>query len=294
MLFLQCLFSVEQGGKNSETDTRWSARSFLDNPVLLNVISVNESIRGITVMESQLFVVGDWPQVNVYDTGNFTMIRSIPITPISNLYGIVASERFNCLYISDHGFNVVHRYNFSNNAISNWSVGGHCYGLSLTITDNVLVTLYYTKQIKEYTPYGGLIREISLHSIIDAPYHIIPRTSDRFVVSNGYYNVSLHQVCIVDSGERIIQCYGGSLGSGIGQFNRPRQLTVDKHGNMMVADRDNNRVELLSPSLTHLGYIKIPGPQLNGPYALHLDELTHRLYIGESTYGTGRVFVLTA
>ena len=58
---------------------------------------------------------------------------------------------------------------------------------------------------------------------------------------------------------------------------------------------------LLSPSLTRLGYITVPGHGLSGPCALHLDLLTHRLYIGDSTVTaqvsstgvfTGRVFVL--
>jgi len=89
----------------------------------------------------------------------------------------------------------------------------------------------------------------------------------------------------------MIQCYGGTKGSAVGQLNFPQNLAVDGHGNVLVADEGSNRVVLLSPSLTHLGYIEIPGHPLNHPWALHLDELTHRLYIGE--YGTGRVFVLT-
>ena len=88
----------------------------------------------------------------------------------------------------------------------------------------------------------------------------------------------------------IIQCYGGASGSGIGQLSDPRHLAVDRHDNVLVADYGNNRVLLLSSSLTHLGYIIVPGHDLNGPTALHLDVLTHRLYIGEYA-GTGLVFV---
>ena len=89
----------------------------------------------------------------------------------------------------------------------------------------------------------------------------------------------------------IIQCYGRARGSDDGQLYNPRHLAVDRHGNVLVADYGNNRVVLLSPSLTHLGNITVPGHELSGPYALHLDLLTHRLYIGESS-STGRVFVL--
>jgi len=67
-------------------------------------------------------------------------------------------------------------------------------------------------------------------------------------------------------------------------------MAVDIHGHVIVTDWYNDRVELLSPTLTHLGYMQIPGYKLTRPRALHLDELTHRLYIGESL--GGRLFVL--
>ena len=57
----------------------------------------------------------------------------------------------------------------------------------------------------------------------------------------------------------------------------------------MVADWGNSRIVFLSPSLTHIGYITVPGYQLNGSYALHLDQLNHVLFIGEWILG-GHVF----
>jgi len=66
-------------------------------------------------------------------------------------------------------------------------------------------------------------------------------------------------------------------------LDSPRHLSVDIHDNVLVADSDNNRVQLLSPTLTYLGDIKIPGHQLNDPHTLHFDQLNHRLYIGEWT-----------
>jgi len=97
---------------------------------------------------------------------------------------------------------------------------------------------------------------------------------------------------MVDLIGQIIHCYGGDRGSGVGQLDGPRNLAVDRHGNVMVADWGNNRVVLLSPSLIHLGYIFIPGQKLSEPWALHLDEPNHRLYIAEYT-SSARVFVLT-
>ena len=64
---------------------------------------------------------------------------------------------------------------------------------------------------------------------------------------------------------------------------------MDNYGKVIVADRQNNRIVLLSPSLTNLGYIAVPGHHLKRPYSLHLDVINRRLYVGEGTgEGTGR------
>jgi len=84
-------------------------------------------------------------------------------------------------------------------------------------------------------------------------------------------------VCIVDTSGRIIQSYGGSYGKGVGHLDGPRQLAVDRHGNVLVTDRDNERIVFLSPSLIYLCHLNTERILT----ALHLDELTHRLYIGE-------------
>jgi len=85
----------------------------------------------------------------------------------------------------------------------------------------------------------------------------------------------------------IVQSYNTPAGSSVGPEHR---MAVDTHGHVIVTDWYRDRVELLSPTLTYLGYIQIPGYTLSRPSALHLDELTHRLYIVELF--SGRMFVL--
>ena len=63
------------------------------------------------------------------------------------------------------------------------------------------------------------------------------------------------------------------------------------HDNVLVVDNGNNRVQLLSPALAYLGAIVIPGHlELHHPCTLQVDELNHRLYIGECN--NKRLFVL--
>jgi len=284
-----CLLLVIEEAKNEEQDYKLTSRSFLDEHNLVRVIPTSEHIRGITVLGREVFVVrGGLSYLNVYNYNTFNVTRTLAIPASSNLQAIVASPRYNCLYISDIGLDVIHQYNFSNNVITKWSVGGDCYGLSLTNKDNVLVTLFNHKLIQEYTWDGVLIREISLDRSIEGPYHCVQLSTDHLVVSNRGSN---HGVFIVNVNGSIIQSYGRSIGSDVGQFNTTGHLAVDRYDNVLVTDENNNRVVLLSPSLSHLGYITLSGHQLTKPFSLHLDKLNHRLYIGEWTQ-TGRVLVV--
>jgi len=267
---------------------RVSAFSFLNEPTLLSVISGNKLLYGITVLGGQLFAIQSVP--HVYNTTTFNLTRIIPISGSKHLSAIVASPRYNCFYASDFGLELVHRYDLTNNVVTKWSVGGNSYGISITRSYHLLVTVYTSNQLKEYTQDGNLVRVINLDRSMERPWNAVELSNDQFVVS---HDTPLHRVCIVNASGRIIRSYGGYAGSSIGMLNKPRGLAVDVNGNVLVADSLNGRVVVLSPSLQHLGDITIPGYQLMEPMGLHFNDLQRRLYVGEHSY-TGRVFVLTS
>jgi len=240
--------------------------------------------------------------VDVYNCGNFVLKREISIQNSTSLWAIVACQSNNCLYIGDAGQKVVHRYELGNEGVSlMWAVGGVCHSMSVTKTNSVVITLRDAKLIREYTTEGVLIREIRLDTSIEGPQHSVQLSNGLFAVSHDTYGqlvvshggAEKHRVCLVDIAGCIVKSYGECPGSGVGQIDGPRQIVVDAHDNVLVVDHYGNRVILLSPTLEHLGYISIPGHELSVPQALHLDELNHRLYIGEWAAG-GRLFVLTA
>jgi len=274
--------TVQKSGDNTKELT-----TFLREPGVIHVLANCGEVRGITVLGTDVFVVRDTPDVDVYNSTSFTTRRMISIPKSEQLGAIVSCSHNNCLYVIDSGQKIIYRYDLSNNVTTKWSVSGTCYKLSVTKCYNVLTTSYNTKQIQEYTTDGSLIREISLNSSIDCLYHCVSLSTGNFVVSQ---TGRRHLVCIVDINGHIIQSYGGPRGSGVGQLNHPRHLVVDIDDNVLVADSRHHRVQLLSHTLTYLGDIVIPGHQLNYPHSLHFDELNHRLYIGE--WGGKRVFVL--
>ena len=50
----------------------------------------------------------------------------------------------------------------------------------------------------------------------------------------------------------------GSRGSGIGQFDEPRQLSISTNGNVYVADQYNNRIQILDCSLNPIREVTHP------------------------------------
>jgi len=267
------------------------ARAFLDEPQLVHVIPRNGAVLGITVSGNEVFAVRAAQRVDVYNINSFKFTHAITIPGSKSLSAIVASRNIKSVYISDDGEKVIYRYNhLLDKVITRWSVGGLCLGLSLAINNNLLVTLYNTKQIHEYSPNGGLIREINLDSALEHPVHCIQLSSDLLVVS--HQGTKQSGVSVVGTSGTVVMSCCNPHGSDPGDMNRPRHIAVDKHEHVLVADWLNNRIELLSPVLAHLGYIEVPEHGLNMPWALHLDQHSRRLYIGERA--GERVFVLHA
>ena len=200
--------------------------------------------------------------------------------------GLAACKQNNCLYISDYTSKCIHRVDLSNSSCSKWSLNGVPGGVSLTRAFNLFVTL--PQSIKEYTTSGSLIRSIKLDVSIDYPQHAIELSSGQFVVS--HYGSTQQRVCVVDTAGRIVHSYGGPPGWSAGQLYGPYSLAVDTRGCVFVADHYNDRVVVLSPTLTRLGDVTTPEHTLYRPLALHLDELNGRLYVGDYI---GEVLIIT-
>jgi DNA-binding beta-propeller fold protein YncE len=68
----------------------------------------------------------------------------------------------------------------------------------------------------------------------------------------------------------------GSGGSGAGQFNQPRGVAFDSAGHIIVADKDNDRVQVLRYSDgSHVRTIGSKGRengQFCGPYGVLIDS----------------------
>ena len=51
----------------------------------------------------------------------------------------------------------------------------------------------------------------------------------------------------------------GSFGSGPGQFEHPRGVTITNKGNILVVDRNNNRIQKFTPDGRFLAVVRSEG-----------------------------------
>ena len=256
---------------------------------MLHFIPGNQYVIGAVAVNGEIFVLQyeSDGQVRAYDGQTFTLTRHISIPDVKNAHSVAGCSYNSCLYVGDTGHKCVHRIDIETGSVKKFTTGDPPRGISLTKSHNLLVTTELSNKIKEYTTEGSLIREISIDASMDRPQHAKELPNGQFVVS--HLGSAQHRVCVVDTSGCVVKSYGGSQGSRKGQLKDPRRVEVDCWGNIFVADCSNDRIELLSQDLAHLGYIHLSGYQLSRPYTLHLDEESGRLYVGE---WVGKVVVI--
>jgi hypothetical protein len=82
----------------------------------------------------------------------------------------------------------------------------------------------------------------------------------------------------------VLSTYGtAAAGSGPGQLNWPKGLTIDRNGYIAVADYYNNRILVFNQTLSEARNFSLPinTGVINHPISLWLDESRGRLYVAE-------------
>jgi len=275
----------------------YSAMNFIDevNTTVRRVINFKKSIfhRDVDTAGSELFILrhgrtNGTDALSVYDADTFEFRRHVTVDGLADPLSLVACSHNNCLYIGECGRPAgINRVDLSTNQITRWSVDGALTGLSVTRRHTLLVTLWFKPSIREYMTDGSLLRNIELDINIKHPWHAVELSSGQFVVVDDFN--AQRGVYVVDTAGYIVHSYNGPQDL----ITDPTYYTsapVDSHDNVFVADLINDRVELLSAMLIHIGYISIPDLKIDNETSLHLDELRRRLYISTAD----GLYVITA
>ena len=121
-----------------------------------------EELQGLMCLGKEVFVVRcEKSEVDVYDVNTLTKQRRLPVSGLSLLCDTPLCALKKCLFSIDYDGKRVYRVDL-NGRVTSWTVNGNICGLSMAAKCNVLVTLYSTSKLKEFTRDGQFIQEISL------------------------------------------------------------------------------------------------------------------------------------
>jgi len=269
----------------------------------IHTLPEGNAVWGVASLDNQLYVLRDKTshQITVYDTDFYRLQRRLNVPGLNSMHDMTVCAHNYCLYISDcdDDNRYIHRASLSCDAVTKWPVYDKPACLSVTDTHSVLVTCDVVSKVKEFTTHGKLLREIKLTYVLVSPQHAIQLPSGQLVVSHGYKDDPVHSVCLVDSDGQVFHSYGGPMDSGSEQMDTPTHLAVDNHGFVFVVDLKNERVLLLSPTLTYVREVVSPDQLSNwGPMRLFLDNDRRRLYVADTRWDgdehtAGRVVVIS-
>jgi sugar lactone lactonase YvrE len=102
-------------------------------------------------------------------------------------------------------------------------------------------------------------------------------------ITDGYGNARVHKFAA--DGTYLFSW--GEPGTGPGEFNMPHGVYIDKHGRVLVCDRENDRVQVFTQEGT---YLSTWPTKLIGPAVFYVDD-EDMVYIPE--HNAGMVSILT-
>lgn len=103
-------------------------------------------------------------------------------------------------------------------------------------------------------------------------------------IADGYANARVHKFSA--EGKHLLSW--GEPGTGVGQFNLPHGVWIDRRGRVLVADRENDRVQVFTQGGEHLSTWPT---QLIGPALFYVDD-EDAVYIPEHNGGLFSILTL--
>lgn len=124
------------------------------------------------------------------------------------------------------------------------------HGLKVDKENNIWLTDVRLHQVFKFSHEGKLLLKLGEARVagrdsshFDKPTDIAITDDGSFYVSDGYGNSRI--VKFSATGKYLFEW--GKKGSREGEFDVPHSLTLDNAGNVYVADRENNRIQLFDP-----------------------------------------------
>jgi len=271
---------------------------------VVHTLPEGEEVVSVTSIADEVYLLREKErdQVEVYDVINYRLQRSLTVADVSRFTDMTSCEHYRCVFIADSTVSLIHRLDVQG-VVAQWAVNDKPTGISVNAAHNVLVTCWVDGKIKEFSSHGEFLRVLTLPDDVINPHHALQTRNGEFIVCHGEPKVStddnrVNRVCKISAdGCHIIKSHGGQWGSHIGLYDMPFRLAVDNNEFVFVADMNNRRVTLLSPTLVYVRQV-VSGDDLKGkPGSLCLDIHRRRLYVADNEHKdrkyTGRVVVFS-
>ena len=176
----------------------------------------------------------------------------------------VAVDSRDRVYVFNRGAHPVIVYDRDGRFLASWGEGlfTNPHGITIGPDDRVYCTDAGDHTVRIFTPSGTLLQTLGAPGVasdsgIGDDYRSIRRGAPPFnrptnlaiaptgdlYVSDGYGNARVH--CFSPDGA--LRFSWGEPGTGPGEFNLPHAVAVAADGRVLVADRENSRVQLFSP-----------------------------------------------
>ncbi len=143
------------------------------------------------------------------------------------------------------------------------------HGLRVDVHDNVWVTDRALQQVFKFSHDGKLLLSIGTERVagtdathFDKPTDVAFASDGSIYVSDGYGN---NRVAKFSPDGKFLFDWGHK-GQGPGEFDLPHSVTVDRQGNVYVADRGNARIQVFDSTGKFLKVWK--SPELGRPWSL--------------------------
>jgi peptidylamidoglycolate lyase len=164
--------------------------------------------------------------------------------------------------------------------LNSWGAGMFImpHGLTVDQRNNIWVTDVVLNQIFKFSHDGKLLMKLGVAKVsgndsthFNLPTDVAIANDGSFYVSDGYGNSRV--VKFSAEGKFLFQW--GTKGSKPGEFNIPHAISLDKKGNVYVADRENKRIQMFDASGKFLKEYK--GNDFGNLYAVNFDTTANQL-----------------